>query len=772
MTAPQAIIGVGYGRGPWSTSAALERAIYGGTLKATANSTLPAQGWAIAGERALRDAGFDCNATNIPIAVVAAEGTATTEALSAQWSIAGSVLHADTASEAVVLAHRASAVDALYAVLIIDRDSAVVIAAAGTDHRAYATIEATLLADGTAAAGDTARTALALAQTRAEQIEYIEFCPSTTASSDVQMLDELATLWPTSGLVRPVISSTGTHDISSPATLFGLIKAALCLHYGHRPRWTDPSDAQRGVLATHTLRALTVSMPWVRASPQDPLHAAVFGCNACTGAHMLAVLSGAHVRGDVVMLDWASAEGPALLPIGAVDGPDLLRQLATVRDTLTDPGHSWPPTPGGPGDFARAPRRLVLCAPNIEVMRREIDMASALLPTAFAQRNDWVTPNGSCLSPAAIGPSGKVALVYPGGLTAYPGLASDLHRCFPGLVGGAEAPGGLPRGYFAHTEPLYAAMQSGRTPADPMEAELQLHRDFATVMNIGLGYGFLQTHALRALLGVPIHGAVGYSLGEITMLYALGSRQSREPDLTRDDALFRERLGGPKRAIREQWQIAEDTPDDDVWTTMVLLADAQNVRTEVDRHDRVFLTHINTPTEVVIAGDPTACRSIKATLGCPGLPTAVSYVLHCPAVDLGAMSAYIDYRMGPVGPPKDNLELFSGDQLRPLTSFGDAANTAARTLGRTVDFPALIEQMYQNGYRYFIETGPGATATRWIGEILSDRTHLAVSMDRRGAGTAAGCARVLARLASHGVPLELPQLVTTSTNKEILCPTP
>jgi acyl transferase domain-containing protein len=310
---------------------------------------------------------------------------------------------------------------------------------------------------------------------------------------------------------------------------------------------------------------------------------------------------------------------------------------------------------------------------------------------------------------------------------------------------------------------------SGAT--DPVKAELRLHENFAAALNIGLGIGFLQTHALRDLLGIPVHGAFGYSLGEITMLYALGSRQRVDPDLSRDEDLFRERLGGPKTAIRELWGIANEVPDEEVWTTMVLFAEAEVVRAEVECRDHVFLTHINTPGETVIAGNPGACRAVMRALGCPGLPTAVSYVLHCPAVDLQKMNDYIDYRLGPIRRPTDHVELFSGHRAEPLTDFADAAGTAAATLRRAVDFPRLVQSLYRSGYRYFIEVGPGATATRWIGDTLAGRQHLAISADRRGAGTAAGAARMLARLASHGVHIDLSRLVTPTTNKEMSCPT-
>ncbi len=49
----------------------------------------------------------------------------------------------------------------------------------------------------------------------------------------------------------------------------------------------------------------------------------------------------------------------------------------------------------------------------------------------------------------------------------------------------------------------------------------------------------------------------------------------------------------------------------------------------------------------------------------------------------------------------------------------------AEALRATVDFPRLVEAMYQRGYQHFIEVGPGRTCARWIEGILGGRAHVA-----------------------------------------------
>jgi acyl transferase domain-containing protein len=65
----------------------------------------------------------------------------------------------------------------------------------------------------------------------------------------------------------------------------------------------------------------------------------------------------------------------------------------------------------------------------------------------------------------------------------------------------------------------------------------------------------------------------------------------------------------------------------------------------------------------------------------------------------------------------------------------DSSRAAEALLGqamRPVDFPRLIERAWQDGVRVFVEHGPRALCSDWIAQILGNREHLAVSLDRKG----------------------------------------
>ncbi|MFI6168346.1 hypothetical protein ACIBCN_16305 [Nocardia sp. NPDC051052] len=763
------IIGMGCNLGSLTSIDELEGAIHAGTVPSPAGAPSAEPPYIreeprAAAEQALQDAGYTLSGQRQPVAVISVQEQASAD-IATRWNLTGPTFDTSDTAGALDIAQLLLADGTEDTVLIGDGVTAVVLARTGVrSGRIYAVIDAISILEATDTdfhlAARSARTALADAGTTPEQIGYVELHLSGKRDADGQVLSGLSDVWSPerSGSRRTAISALGSvRDTGGAGFLFSLIKAALCLHHSYVPPWTDGLEDYAVMVEGAAFFALTASRPTVRAGRDEPVHAAIAGTDS-GGTHVHVVLSGATVRGEMVEVDWRRAGGPALLPVAGADLHDLMRRITKVRDALHDGTDLSTLSREVGHGFAEAASRVVFCAVGIDAMRTELAAALALLPAAHRANREWVTPAGSSYASSPIGPTGRVALVFPGGMTAYPELAADLHRCFPGLIPIAEAPDGLPHDYFAHAEPLYAGLESAAEETDPLVLESRLHQDFPTALNIGLGFGFLQTRALRRLLGVPVHGAFGYSLGEVSMLYSLSARKQSGLDFPDDEALFRERLGGPKLAARELWGIAGDVPDHAVWTTLLLVADVAAVRAEIVGYDRVFLTHVNTPGEVVVAGDPGQCRALARALGCASLPTSVSYVLHCPVVDTREMAAYIDKRLGAVDDPLDGIELFSAYGYSQVTDFTAAAEKVTDTLRSTMDFPRLVRAMHRRGYRYFIEVGPGATATRWIDEILAAQAHVAASVDRRGAGTAAGIARVLARLTSHGVPVDLSKL--------------
>ncbi|MCU7800014.1 MAG: hypothetical protein KZQ70_07675 [gamma proteobacterium symbiont of Lucinoma myriamae] len=75
-----------------------------------------------------------------------------------------------------------------------------------------------------------------------------------------------------------------------------------------------------------------------------------------------------------------------------------------------------------------------------------------------------------------------------------------------------------------------------------------------------------------------------------------------------------------------------------------------------------------------------------------------------------------------------------------------------------VDFPKLVNQVYDDGARIFIELGPQSSCTKWVSESLKGKDHLAVGINRKGVDDHTSLLRMAAKLTSHGIDMALEKL--------------
>ncbi len=170
----------------------------------------------------------------------------------------------------------------------------------------------------------------------------------------------------------------------------------------------------------------------------------------------------------------------------------------------------------------------------------------------------------------------------------------------------------------------------------------------------------------------------------------------------------------------------------------------------------------NGPRQTVIAGPSAAVReaiSLAATRGisCRILP--VSCAFHTPLVG-DARAPFVQLavpllRRSPARPVYSNLDA----QPHPADP-----ETIARRLGEHLTSPVrfleMIDAMYRDGARVFVEVGPAATLAPLVESILGDRAHLAVSCDASGTSGLLAWMRALARLVVAGLPLRLDELTS------------
>ena len=79
----------------------------------------------------------------------------------------------------------------------------------------------------------------------------------------------------------------------------------------------------------------------------------------------------------------------------------------------------------------------------------------------------------------------------------------------------------------------------------------------------------------------------------------------------------------------------------------------------------------------------------------------------------------------------------------------------AYELCHCLDFPRLIQQAYQDGARIFIELGAGSNCARWVNDTLQGQPHAAYAINRKGVDDHTSILRLVARMLSQQVPLNL-----------------
>ncbi|MFH9619175.1 beta-ketoacyl synthase N-terminal-like domain-containing protein [Streptomyces pratensis] len=608
-----------------------------------------------------------------------------------------------------------------------------------------------------------ARAALEAAGVAARDVEYVEAHAAGTGAVDRTEIAALAEVYPAGGATVLGSVKAQVGDAGCAAGIAGLIKAVLCLRHAYLPGtrgWRRPADDLAEDFAASAFQVPETSFPWIPERPDGSRHAAV-SMLGTGGSHAHVVLSSVPDAGRPrPTSDWQRARGPLLLPLGADTVDELVAAISRHTALLADGADPSALAREAAGALDGSRLRVVLVGRDREALGRQLDLAARALPAACAEGKDWSTPAGSFFTPSPIGPDGRVALVYPGAFNTYPGLGRGLFRTFPGLLDRFEQQAAEPARMLRAAQ-LYPRGAEALDRRAMMRMEERLADDIPFMLATGTSFAVLYTELVREVLGVRAHGGFGYCLGEASMLFATGGwdARGRSDSLISDSPVFQDRLCGPRRTVRELWNLPEDTADADVWSTHVLLSAADPVREAITRHDRVHITHVNTPNELVIGGDPAQCRALIAELGCPAARSPANVVMHCPVVDpeFDGLARLNDYPTGSFG-DLDLLSAYDYDTL-PAERLGDSPQRIAHTLRSTIDFPRLVRTAYDRGYRYFIEAGPGATCSRWIRDTLGEAPHVAAGVDRRGVTPAVSLAHLAARLVSNGLPVDLTALL-------------
>ncbi|MCP4750605.1 MAG: PfaB family protein, partial [Proteobacteria bacterium] len=637
-------------------------------------------------------------------------------------------------------------------------------AAQKAQDRCYALIDAVSLkrGDTTADIEETCRTAFAAAGIEPSAIGYLEVSGAGgDVENEIQGLINSYRSAPTLNCAVGSVTANIGHTFAASG-IASLIKTALCLYRRYLPavpRWSEPRMSK--LWENGPFHVVDESKTWYLEENSLKRFAAINGTGQDgTFAHLL-------LSEDTVPKKRSSSylkEVPCyFFPVVAKERAALHGQLESLRQRI-EKSSNLRQTANQQytevRDVAEAEYALVVLGDNRERILQEIEAMAADMPGVFARGGEWHSPAGSYFTANPLGKKGKLAFVFPGAFNSYIGMGRDTFLLYPEmydlLSSYTTRPQLMLRDRLVHPRSIRSLSEEklGRHQAE-------LEENAIATFETGINAAILNTAIMRGVFGVQPDAAFGYSMGEVSMTFSLGAWESTDKmsEVLHTHPIFRERLAGPMNAAREAWGLPPASPgkEEKIWECYTVGAPASDVKKVLETERNVYLIIVNSPSEVIIAGETKACRRVVNAMDCSCVQTPMSDSIHCDIVK----------------PDYDNIAYLHNSPIEhvPPIDFYSAANymitemtseivadNIAKIYCKTIDFPKLVNRVYRDDVRIFLELGPKGSCTKWINEILDNKEHMAVTMDRKGANDHVSILKAVAKLFSHRVPVDMSML--------------
>jgi PfaB family protein len=615
--------------------------------------------------------------------------------------------------------------------------------------------------------------ALELAGIQAKDVNYLEVFGSGIPEQDEVEITSLLQTYKTGNALNCGIGSVKA-NIGHTYTASGiasLIKTALCLYYRYipaSPKWTNVKNPQ--LWQDSPFYVATESRPWFPDKEASQRIAAINGLSIDgTYAHVI-------LREEIKLQTRDSRylqQTPFyLFPLVAQELSQLLEEITSLQKRI----ENAPLADIARQAFAKyqqhsnAKYALAILGRNQKELTREIESAIKGVNNAFEKQEDWLTPLGSYFTAKPLGKQGTVAYVYPAAVNSYLGIGRNIFRLFPKVFDDLKSNNLYNRA--ADVEKLiYPRSLKKLSPRELETLEKHLLENSLAMFESEIAFARYMTAIFRDDFQVKPKSVFGYSLGETTMMVAQGvwSNFDSGSNILNSSPLFGNRLSGAKNAVREYWGI-NTSATEDIWSTYVLMATPSQVQQCLKHENRVYLTQINTPEEVLIAGETAACQRVIQKLGCNAFAAPFNHAIHCQPMS----SEYNELVKVNTLPSHNlpNIKFYSAAEYAPITLESQAiASSIASGLCHQLDFPRLVNRVYEDGAKIFIEAGAGNVCSRWIDTILTNKEHVTVSLNRRGSDDFASILKALAKLLSHRVSLNLAPLYSTTSKTKKSLPT-
>jgi PfaB family protein len=607
-----------------------------------------------------------------------------------------------------------------------------------------------------------------------QAVNYLEVCGSGIPQEDEAEIQGMLQAYPSVGdglhcAIGSVKANIGHTFVASG--MASLIKTALSLYYKYipaTPNWSGVKTPQ--LWQGSPFYVATESRPWFL---QKEVKCRISAINSigCDGSFAHVILS-EETQQEERSSRYLESRSYHLFPITGDDETSLLSALNNLEKNIEN-AECLKTTASQTfikfQENAESNYTLSITGRNQKELLKEINSAKKGVTNSFINGKDWVTPIGSYFTPKPLGKNGEIAFVYPAAVNTYVGIGRTLFRLFPKAFDDVIVKSLYKRA--ADVEKLVFPRSLSKLTTRELETlEKKLLDDSLAMFEAEMLFTRFITTIISEDFQIKPKYIFGYSLGETSMMVAQGvwSNFYQGSNTFNSSALFGDRLSGQKNAVREYWGLPKNSTnhDNNLWSNYVLMATPAQVREILKGENRVYLTQINTPEEVLIAGEPAACERVIKKLGCNAFPAPFDHVIHAPAMQ----SEYSElFRLNNLPAQKiPGVTCYSAAEYQPVTLESEViAHNIAKGLCQELDFPRLVNRVYQDGAKVFIEAGAGGICSRWIDKIIGNQEHITVSLNRRGIDDHTSIIKALAKLLSHKVKLDISPLYNLSlaTNK-------
>ena len=407
-----------------------------------------------------------------------------------------------------------------------------------------------------------------------------------------------------------------------------------------------------------------------------------------------------------------------------------LKDLAFTLNTSLVPGGS----------------RLAIVAESAVDLQTRLDRAAERL--ADPRCRQIKDSRGSYYFDEPLHPRGKLAFLFPGEGGQYLNMLRDLFPHFPEVRAHFEQcdrlslQGGRP-------EPISRAILLPQTATldERQRAERELWRLDNAIASILIADWSI--YQLLLNLGLRPDVIASHSAGEFSALTAAGCFEH-------NDTLIAE-LFALGRVLRQQ-------EDDGTMAEFILLAASAPASAIADvlgpRQDAVRVAMSNCPHQTVLAGLPTAMALVEKELAsrgivCERLPFSRPY--HTPLFEPFLAPVARMYETLGVRPPQTPIYSCITGRLFPNDP-ETIRRLSIEHWARPVEFTQMVENMYADGVRLFVECGPRGNLTSFVQDILRGQPCEAVAVNLAHRSGLTQINHLAALLAAHHVPLRFEHL--------------